>query len=132
MAIMGPSVPENNADEHYRMSGSGYEGQLFLDGQDIRSCSENAMSDIRLNKIGFVFQSFHLLPRQSGSCKCGDAAELCKGAKKGTPGKSAESIGQSRAFRQSGFPAQSAFRRPDAASSYRKSNCKQPQASSGR
>ena len=23
------------------------------------------MSDIRLNKIGFVFQSFHLLPRQS-------------------------------------------------------------------
>lgn len=61
----GLRVPENNADEHYRMSGSGYEGQLFLDGQDIRSCSENAMSDIRLNKIGFVFQSFHLLPRQS-------------------------------------------------------------------
>ena len=28
-------------------------------------CSENEMSDIRLNKIGFVFQSFHLLPRQS-------------------------------------------------------------------
>ena len=23
------------------------------------------MSDIRLNKIGFVFQSFHLLPKQS-------------------------------------------------------------------
>ena len=40
-------------------------GSFFLDGQDIRSCSENAMSDIRLNKIGFVFQSFHLLPRQS-------------------------------------------------------------------
>lgn len=40
-------------------------GSFFLDGQDIRSCSENAMSDIRLHKIGFVFQSFHLLPRQS-------------------------------------------------------------------
>ena len=25
------------------------------------------MSDIRLNKIGFVFQSFHLLPRQSAA-----------------------------------------------------------------
>ena len=41
------------------------EGTFLLDGQDIRSCSENDMSDIRLNKIGFVFQSFHLLPRQS-------------------------------------------------------------------
>lgn len=41
------------------------EGSFFLDGQDVRSCSENDMSDIRLNKIGFVFQSFHLLPRQS-------------------------------------------------------------------
>ena len=41
------------------------EGKFFLDGQDILNCSENDMSDIRLNKIGFVFQSFHLLPRQS-------------------------------------------------------------------
>ena len=40
-------------------------GTFFLDGQDISKCSENEMSDIRLNKIGFVFQSFHLLPRQS-------------------------------------------------------------------
>ena len=34
-------------------------------GVDIKACSENEMSDIRLNKIGFVFQSFHLLPKQS-------------------------------------------------------------------
>ena len=40
-------------------------GEFFLDGQEIGRCSENDMSDIRLNKIGFVFQSFHLLPRQS-------------------------------------------------------------------
>lgn len=40
-------------------------GQYLLDGVDLDSCSENAMSDIRLHKIGFVFQSFHLLPRQS-------------------------------------------------------------------
>ena len=33
------------------------EGTFYLDGQD--------MSDIRLHKIGFVFQSFHLLPKQS-------------------------------------------------------------------
>ena len=41
------------------------EGSFSLDGQDILNCSENDMSDLRLNKIGFVFQSFHLLPRQS-------------------------------------------------------------------
>ena len=40
------------------------EGKFFLDGQDILNCSENDMSDIRLNKIGFVFQSFNLLPKQ--------------------------------------------------------------------
>lgn len=41
------------------------EGSFLLDGQDVNACSENEMSDIRLHKIGFVFQSFHLLPRQS-------------------------------------------------------------------
>ena len=40
-------------------------GTFFLDGQDISKCSENEMSDIRLNKIGFVFQSFNLLPKQT-------------------------------------------------------------------
>ena len=40
-------------------------GTYYLDGQDISKMSENDMSDVRLNKIGFVFQSFHLLPRQT-------------------------------------------------------------------
>ena len=33
-------------------------GEFFLDGQEIGTCSENDMSDIRLNKIGFVFRVF--------------------------------------------------------------------------
>ena len=41
------------------------QGQFFLDGEDVSKCTENQMSYIRLRKIGFVFQSFHLLPRQS-------------------------------------------------------------------
>ena len=41
------------------------EGSFSLDGQDILTCSENDMSDLRLNKIGFVFQSFQLMPRES-------------------------------------------------------------------
>ncbi len=33
-------------------------GEFFSDGQEIGRCSENDMSDIRLNKIGFVFSEF--------------------------------------------------------------------------
>lgn len=40
-------------------------GTFLLDGQDISRCSDNERSDIRLSKIGFVFQSFQLLPRQT-------------------------------------------------------------------
>ena len=40
-------------------------GRLILDGQDISKCSDNQMSDIRLQKIGFVFQNFCLIPRMS-------------------------------------------------------------------
>lgn len=40
-------------------------GLYRLDGEDISRCTENQMSDIRLRKIGFVFQNFQLLPRQS-------------------------------------------------------------------
>lgn len=40
-------------------------GLYLLDGEDISQCSDNQMSDIRLNKIGFVFQNFQLLSRQS-------------------------------------------------------------------
>ena len=40
-------------------------GTFLLNGEDIAKCTENEMSDLRLKTIGFVFQSFHLLPSQS-------------------------------------------------------------------
>ncbi|HIT89606.1 MAG TPA: ABC transporter ATP-binding protein [Candidatus Merdenecus merdavium] len=40
-------------------------GSFMLDGEDILNCKDAKMSDIRLAKIGFVFQSFNLMPRQS-------------------------------------------------------------------
>lgn len=40
-------------------------GTYILDNEDVGKCTDNHMSDIRLQKIGFVFQSFQLLPRQS-------------------------------------------------------------------
>lgn len=40
-------------------------GEFFLDGKNVLKCKENDMSDLRLKFIGFVFQNFNLLPRQS-------------------------------------------------------------------
>ena len=37
-------------------------GTLILDGEDISGLSEDALSDIRAKKVGFVFQTFQLLP----------------------------------------------------------------------
>lgn len=40
-------------------------GTYHLNGEDVLSYSDNELSDTRLYNIGFVFQSFHLLPKQT-------------------------------------------------------------------
>ena len=40
-------------------------GSCLLNEKDILSCTDNELSDMRLYNIGFVFQSFNLLPKQS-------------------------------------------------------------------
>src|SRR4030095_2901584 len=37
-------------------------GTILIDGDDITRMSEDGLADIRSAKIGFVFQSFHLIP----------------------------------------------------------------------
>lgn len=37
------------------------EGSYFFDQEDVSKMDENTLSDLRLNKIGFVFQNFNLL-----------------------------------------------------------------------
>ncbi len=41
------------------------EGEYFLDGISINQAGDTQLSDIRNSKIGFVFQTFNLIPRTS-------------------------------------------------------------------
>lgn len=39
------------------------EGEVFVDGIDLSTLNDNELAEVRLRKIGFVFQFFNLLPR---------------------------------------------------------------------
>ena len=38
------------------------EGDFYLDGQNVKGLNDNQLSELRNEKIGFIFQSFNLLP----------------------------------------------------------------------
>lgn len=40
-------------------------GQYFLDGEDVSRMTDNQLAEVRNKKIGFVFQTFNLLPRST-------------------------------------------------------------------
>lgn len=40
-------------------------GQYILNSQDVSSMDENELAEVRNKEIGFVFQTFNLLPRQT-------------------------------------------------------------------
>ena len=41
------------------------DGEYLLDGEKVENLSDDQLSSIRNRKVGFVFQSFNLLPRQT-------------------------------------------------------------------
>ncbi len=66
VAIMGPSGSgKTTLMNIIGCLDSPTSGEYFLEGKDIAQNSDSKMSDVRLHSIGFVFQSFYLLSRQS-------------------------------------------------------------------
>ena len=66
VAVMGPSgCGKSTFLNIVGMLDSPSAGEYWFDGRNIVGYSENALSDLRKNAIGFVFQSFNLLSRTS-------------------------------------------------------------------
>ena len=66
-AVMGPS---GSGKSTFLNCAAGLDrptaGRVYLDGRDVTDLNEDERTRLRRERIGFVFQGFHLLPYQIG------------------------------------------------------------------
>ena len=55
-------------------------GRLLIGGADVATLDADALAELRRRTVGFVFQSFNLMPRLSGARQRRDAHRLCRPA----------------------------------------------------
>jgi putative ABC transport system ATP-binding protein len=66
VAVMGPSGSGKSTIMNIiGLLDTPTKGTYFLDGKDVSQLTDDQQAEIRAKKIGFVFQSFNLLPRTS-------------------------------------------------------------------
>jgi putative ABC transport system ATP-binding protein len=64
VAIMGPSGSGKSSLMHIiGLLDNKYQGEYFIDGQNVKRIKPNRLAELRGQKIGFVFQQFNLLKR---------------------------------------------------------------------
>lgn len=64
VAIMGPSGSGKSTLMHILgLLDRASQGEYYLLGKEVTKLNDNELADLRNKKIGFVFQSFNLLPR---------------------------------------------------------------------
>src|SRR3989338_6574564 len=63
VAIMGPSGSGKSTGMNLTCSlDYSTKGELYLEGENIEDLTESELAQIRGKKIGFIFQSFNLIP----------------------------------------------------------------------